>query len=96
MTRLPVLLLFLAAVSGPVAALSASDPVPGRPILVVALPGTDVEGAVERAGARLLGPERAPLGVFAVADDPAALVRLGAERVAVLDGTWLANICGVT
>jgi len=72
-------------------------PATGAGIVVVVLPPwMDADTLLTQAGGRVVGPERAPLGVLAQVETVSALKKLrhlGAW--AVMDGAALAELCGV-
>lgn len=94
------LLLAAALVVAPAAALVASfagaPGQAGQPVLVVAPPWAGgAAGVVTRAGGRVIGPEVAPMAVFAVFDAPFPLSDLRlAGSWAVADARRLAALCG--
>ncbi|WP_094023590.1 hypothetical protein [Maliponia aquimaris] len=94
------LLLAVALIVAPAAALVASFAgVPGQagqPVLVVAPPWAGgAAGVVARAGGRIVGPQVAPLAVFAVFEPPLPLSDLRrAGSWAVADARRLAALCG--
>jgi hypothetical protein len=88
--------LTLAALAGPVLAVTAAPPAPGRPVLVVVAPWSDGAAIVRAAGGRPVGPSVARLGLLATSDRrdfTVALRRAGA--LAVTDGATIATLCGV-
>ncbi|WP_375690602.1 hypothetical protein [Pseudooceanicola sp. LIPI14-2-Ac024] len=90
---LPALIMLLCLALAPAAVLSSTAPDTG-PWLVVVPPWVDGEAVLARAGARPIGPLRAPLGL--IADGPpgtgARLHAMGAW--AVLDARRIAALCG--
>ncbi|WP_102225548.1 hypothetical protein [Acidimangrovimonas sediminis] len=91
--------LFLATLSLAPAAL-ALRPVQGDgPVVVIGPPWRDLSAIVGRAGAREIGPVRAPFAVLAWAEDPDVRARLPATLRAagawvVADAAFLSQICG--
>ena len=97
MRILPLVLLPLVALAaGPVIVLASAPPRGDAPFLVVSGWGSEAEARVLEAGGRIVGPMRAPLGVFATSDDPGFARALRAAGAwAVIDGGRIAALCGV-
>ncbi|MDJ0820979.1 MAG: hypothetical protein QNJ09_04095 [Paracoccaceae bacterium] len=77
--------------------LGPAEPMPGRPVLVIAPPwGGDASAIVTAAGGQLIGPVQAPLAALALFDGavPVEDMRLGGAW-GVRDGAVIARICGV-
>ncbi|MEM7709531.1 MAG: hypothetical protein AAF264_02030 [Pseudomonadota bacterium] len=97
---LPFVALAAMLLSGPLLAVASAGAPEGPILLIVAPPWLPVSEIAARAGARSIDPFDAPLGGLVTASGPAdpglaeALSRAGAW--AVLDGSRLAAICGVT
>lgn len=93
--RLETLMILLAALSGPAAALSAARPVGDGPYLVVIPPWRAPEAVIRHAGGWPIGPTDAPLATLATGDGPDFLARLrSAGAWLVLDQAKMSWICG--
>lgn len=87
----------IAALSGPLAALSSAPFRPDRPALVVLPPWASAEDVVARAGGRIIGLARAPLAVLVTGQGPGLEDRLRAAGAwTVLDGSSLSLLCGAS
>lgn len=98
MRALPILLMFVLAVFvGPLIVLASADAPKDAPLLVISGWGDTAEARIAAAGGEVVGPIRAPLGLFATSRDPKfpdALRAAGAW--AVIDGGRIAALCGET
>ncbi|MEM1076677.1 MAG: hypothetical protein AAF665_04250 [Pseudomonadota bacterium] len=86
-----------ALLAGPMLALTAAAPVIGQVVLVVSPPWSDSSQIVLASDGALVGPVVGMFGALAVADDGTFFGRLKENGAwLVLDGTTLAEFCGVT
>ncbi|WP_172299622.1 hypothetical protein [Pseudoruegeria sp. HB172150] len=90
----PLIFPVLAVAAGPAAITFGDAPHPDRPMLVIAAPWHDASQIVAAAGGRIVGPQRAPLAVFAIGDAGFADRARASGAWSVTDGTTLAAICG--
>lgn len=89
-----ILLPVLAVLAGPVVVLAAHPPLPGAPVLVIALPWHDPDGIVALSGGARIGPEMSPMAVLAQPESPDFIARANAAgAIGVFDGQFLANWC---
>lgn len=66
------------------------------PLLILSAPWADTEHHIAAAGGRVIGPERAPFGVFAASDDPNFAEILKARGLWSVQSSTLSRIfCGV-
>ena len=97
MQRLGLLLLSGLVILMPGMLVLAATPPPDRDLLlVIAPPWAGVEGVVADAGGRVVGLDRTPFAITAVAEDPLtfrAAVR-AAGAWAVLDASQISAFCG--
>jgi hypothetical protein len=92
-----IFILVMAALTGPILALSAARPVPGELVLVIAPPWIDRVEAISQSGGQVIGPITPFFQTFALSDQPSfdtILKENGAWFV--LDGRRLALLCGDT
>lgn len=90
-----ILAMLMAALAGPVGALSSSPPRDGRPVLVLASGGIDAEALITRAGGYTVGPLRAPLAVIALGESGFVEKLDSHEGLILIDALAIAKICGV-
>ncbi len=89
--------LITAFLAGPALTLASAPPVAGEIALVLAPPGQDIEEIVVSSGGQVIGPTSSLFGTLALAKDPAFLTELTAQGAwLVLDGTFIARLCGVS
>lgn len=82
--------------AGPVLSITATEPVAGDVVLVIASPFSDIKTLVEQSGGRILGPETGAIGSLAISDNSAFFDELKEHGAwAVTDGGLLAQLCGV-
>ncbi|MEM9552435.1 MAG: hypothetical protein AAGA05_14745 [Pseudomonadota bacterium] len=90
--------MLISAVCAPPALAILAAPLPeDGPRLVLYPPWVDGADLVQQAGGDSIGPYRAPMGVLAFASDSEAFDRRlrAAGAWAVIDGTIIANLCGL-
>lgn len=93
--RFELVVLFFAAVVGPLAGLASTPSRALGPWVVVVPPWRAAAEVVEAAKARLIGPVDAPLGVLVAAQAEGAPERLRAAGAwLVIDATLALGICG--
>jgi hypothetical protein len=92
--RVELILILVATLSGPMAALATAKPRAGEPVLALFWPWQDAERLVTLAGGRIIGPVRAPLAVLAMGKSPDFAGRLSEQgALTVVDGTAIALLC---
>lgn len=90
------LVLVFVLLAGPFLALAGSKPMPGEVMLVIGPGSTARQEMIQETGGRVIGPEMAHFGAFALSereDFASALLEQGAWFV--IDGRQVAFLCGV-
>lgn len=86
----------ISLLAGPVLAIANAEPIPGEISLVIGPPWRSLEALVTASDGKLIGPGANRYGALAVSDNPDFFDDLKASGAwFVLDGTRMAQLCGV-
>ncbi len=85
-----------ALIAGPAITLASAPPLAGDLVLVVSADKANRTLHITNAGGRLVGPEEAAFGSFAMSEDPEFVQKLKSSGFwLVFDGRQFARLCGV-